>query len=81
MFVVLSCVPIKIDEFSYYRHDKTLVPEGIELIYPKGRITYRNFWMVDNAELVIGYVVKSGGGAANAIKYAKKKNKRIVYLQ
>lgn len=79
-YVVLSYVPTKINEFVYYRNHQTLVPEGIEIVHPKGAITYRNFWMIDKAEIVVGYVVKAGGGAANAIEYAKKKKKKIIYL-
>ena len=80
-YIVLSYVPTKIDQFSYYRNFPTLVPEGIELVHPKKAITYRNHWMIDEAKVVVVYTVHSSGGAFAAVNYAKKKNKKILYLE
>ncbi len=78
--IVLAYVPTKINEFAYYRNSQTLVPEGIEFAHPKQAITQRNRWMVHKAQIVIGYVISSSGGAASAIKYAKSQNKEILHL-
>lgn len=78
--VVLAYVPEKSHDFSYFLKGDTLVPEGIELTHPKGAILFRNRWMVDHSQTVIAYVVKDCGGAAKAVKYAKKQRREIVYL-
>ncbi len=79
-YIVLAYVPTKINEFAYYRNCQTLVPEGIEFAHPKQAITQRNHWMVDKAQMIIAYVINSRGGASATVKYAKKQNKKIVYL-
>ena len=36
--------------------------------------------MIDRSEIIICYVLEKKGGAYNAMKYAKKKNKVIINL-
>lgn len=40
----------------------------------------RNEWMVDNSDVLIAVWDKSAGGTANCVKYAKKKDKIIYYI-
>lgn len=57
-----------------------------EIIYPeintpkKFAILKRNYWMVEQADLIISYVKLSWGGAAKSLEYATKLNKRIINI-
>jgi len=46
----------------------------------KGAITKRNRFMVEQCDLVIAWVNHEGGGAYDALKYAKKLHKDIINL-
>lgn len=56
-----------------------------EIFYPpledvtkQNAIPRRNQWMVDEADVVIAYVLKNFGGAAKTLEYATKKQKEII---
>ncbi len=56
-----------------------------EIIYPqlekvplRFAISYRNKYMIDESDFIIFYVKNSFGGAYEALKYAKKKNKNFI---
>ena len=58
-----------------------------EIIYPsieekplRFAITYRNKWMVEQADLLICGVSHNWGGAYQAYTYAKRKRKRIINI-
>lgn len=61
------------------RYDEVLYPE-IEEKPIKFAITYRNRYMVDQADCVIAYVEHDWGGAYQTYQYAKRKNKPIFNL-
>ena len=61
------------------RYDAIVYPD-IEDKPLKFAITYRNYWMVDKADSILFYVDHAWGGAYQAYKYAKRKNKRIFNL-
>lgn len=48
--------------------------------HPKGAITKRNRWMVEQADLLVCYVEQDEGGAYAALKYAKKLGKKTINL-
>lgn len=48
--------------------------------YHNGCFQVRNKYMIDNSDIVITWFDGKPGGTANTIKYAQKKNKRIVNL-
>lgn len=65
---------------KYYNNDLyevSLYPE-LENVHPKGAIIKRNQYMVDASDVVVAYVKYKNGGAAKTLKYAEKKNKRII---
>lgn len=42
-------------------------------VHPKGAITKRNQWMMENSDLVIAFVEEGrGGGAMSTLRYAKR---------
>ena len=66
-------------ELAKYYYDDVIFPP-IESVPRKFAILKRNEWMVNEAGLVIAYVMYSWGGAAKALEYAKRKKKRIINI-
>lgn len=60
--------------------DSSLYPP-LESVPKKFAIVRRNQWMVEQADVVVGYVLHSWGGAAMTLEYAKQKKKRIISFQ
>lgn len=58
-------------------YDFSLYPP-IEHIPLKFAITERNKWMIRNADILISGVIRSYGGAAKALNYAKHLGKDII---
>ena len=58
----------------------TLFPEGLEFIPKKYAISWRNRWMIEHADIVITYVKRPFGGAAQFKEVALKKGKEVVEL-
>ena len=61
------------------RFDLTLYPP-IEHIPPRYAIIHRNRWMIDQADLVIAYVIYRRGGAYASYRYAKSRGKELYNL-
>ncbi len=79
---VLAYLPTNKEEYHYKSqfYDEMLYPEGVELGPKKFAITRRNKYMVENADVVVACVNAETGGAAYALKYAKKLKKKIITL-
>ena len=60
-------------------YDEAVYPP-LEQTPPRFAISARNRWMVDRAEIIIAYVNRTTGGAAKAIEYAGRKNKRVINI-
>lgn len=78
--VVLAYMPKEKDEYPFYEYGETLLPYGIESAPPKFAISWRNKWMVREADVVVCYVNHSWGGAAQFVEYARKKGKTIINI-
>ena len=76
--VVLAYMPAKKSEYDDYT--KTILPEGIEAIPKRFAISYRNKWMIDQADVVVTYVTHSFGGAAKFKEMVEKQGKMIIEL-
>ncbi len=74
-YIVLEKIPHK----EIIAED-TILPEGIETVFPRFAIKWRNRWMVDNSDLVITYMTRSAGGTAQLAKYALSQGKRVINL-
>ena len=77
-----NCTSLYVREADTYK--RTSQPSGKELA-ARARFTAvsaaikaRNRWMVDNSDLIICYIIRNYGGAADAVKYARHKEKRII---
>ncbi len=60
--------------------ENTVFPEGLENTLPRYAIAARNRWMILRSELLVVYVSRNFGGAANAKKLAEIKKKRVINL-
>ena len=79
-FICVLPYPEKDIEYYEKYYDSVIIPDCIEKTHPKGAITKRNLWMVEQADLFICYVKREQGGAFAALKYAKKLKKEIINL-
>ena len=78
--VVLERMPQKRDEFEPREDANTLLPEGIETVYPRFAISWRNKWMLKRSDYVVTYVTHPWGGAAQFAGIAEKQGKHVINL-
>ena len=79
-FICVLPYPEKNMEYYEKYYDRVIIPECIGKSHPKGAITKRNKWIVEQVDLLVCYVEREEGGAYTAIKYAKKLEKKIINL-
>lgn len=75
--VILAYLPTE-KSTERYNGLPTIYPEGIENTPLKYAISYRNNWIVKQADMIVCYITHSYGGAAQFVKKAENKGK-IVY--
>lgn len=63
--------------YDVSEYDESNYPP-LENVPRRYAISRRNEYMVDNADVVIAYVLYSFGGASKTLRYAERKHKRIV---
>lgn len=75
-------LPYPDKDMEYYDdyYDSVMIPECVHRTHPKGAITKRNRWIVEESDLVVCYVEREEGGAYTAMKYAKKLGKEIINI-
>lgn len=78
--VVLAYMPRAKEEWSAYEPMETLYPEGLEAVHPRFAISWRNKWMVQEADVVVTYITHSWGGAAQFAELAERKHKRVINI-
>ena len=76
--VVLAYLPTKKSEYD--DHTNFILPEGIETAPKRFAISYRNKWMVGQADIVVTYVTHSFGGAAQFKALAERQGKTVIEL-
>ena len=76
---VLPYIKKDIEYYEKY-YDSIIIPDCVRSVHPKGAITKRNRWMVEQADFLICYVEHENGGAYSALKYAKKLKKKRINL-
>lgn len=79
---LILVLPYAVKDMEYYTeyYDEIIIPYPIEKAYPKSAISLRNRWMIDLSDLFISYTERKRGGAYATLKYAKRLNKNIIYL-
>lgn len=75
-------LPYPVADMEYFEdyYDSISIPEEAGNAHPKGAITKRNQWLVDNSDLLIAYVRRETGGAATCLKMAEKAEIEIVRI-
>ena len=58
-------------------YDGSVYPP-LEKVPRRYAISRRNRWMVDQADVVVAYVIHEWGGAATTLRYAEAKKKTII---
>jgi len=74
--LVLTKLPEKDNEFGA----DTVLPEGIENVYPRFAINWRNNWMIRQSDMIVVYMARNFGGVSQAVKYARSQQKQIINL-
>jgi len=74
-FVVLAYLT-----FDTLKSEPTLFPQGIENVPKRFAISWRNKWMLHQADYVVTYVKRSQGGAAQFAVLAQRQGKRLIKL-
>lgn len=65
---------------KYDDSSNTIYPEGLETVPKRFAISWRNKWMIQQADIVVTYVTYSFGGAAQFKEMAKRQGKTIINL-
>ena len=78
--VVLAYLPKGKDPLDPTEDPDTLFPEGIEMVPPRFAISWRNKWMLKQADIVVTYLTHPWGGAAQFARLAEKQHKRLIHL-
>lgn len=76
--VVLAYLPAKKSEYDDYTN--TILPDGIETTPKRFAISWRNKWMVQPADVVVTYVTRNFGGAAQFKDLAQRQGKTVIEL-
>lgn len=74
--MVLAYFPRQQDAFPL----ETLLPEGIEQVPRRFAISWRNRWMLQQADYVVTYVTHGWGGAAQFAALAQRQGKFVYDL-
>ena len=78
-WVVLAYLPEgKAKEDTLF--DPTIYPEGIEGAPKRFAISYRNRWMLQNADYVVVYKMRSWGNTAQVERRAKNASKAVINI-
>ena len=83
LVLVLPYMQKKINANKIYYEtyfDEILIPAELVGIHYKRAISMRNQWMIDHADCLIAMIWRDFGGAYQAVEYAKKRKKHIIYL-
>ena len=75
--VVLAYLP---DNREYNNLTNTIYPEGIETVPKRFAISWRNKWMLKQADTVITYATHPSSGAWEFEKLAVKQGKRVINI-
>ena len=78
--VVLEHMPGRRELWERLDYTETLLPEGIESVYPRYAIAWRNDWMLRRADYVVTYITHPWGGAAQYAEKARRQGKTVLNL-
>ncbi len=76
--VVLAYLPTNKSEYDDLTN--TILPEGIETVPKRFAISWRNKWMIQQADIVVTYVTHTYGGAWQFKTMAERQGKTVIEL-
>ena len=76
--VVLAYLPT--EKNKYDNLTNTIYPEGLETVPKRFAIPWRNKWMIQQSDVVVTYVTRNFGGAAQFKALAERLQKIVVSL-
>ena len=76
--VVLAYLPTEKNKYDDLTN--TIYPEGLETVPKRFAIPWRNKWMIHQSDVVVTYVTRNFGGAAQFKALAERLNKHIINL-
>lgn len=79
-WIVLAYMPAAGETCSPDPYPNTLFIEGMERVPKRFAISYRNEWMLKQADYVICFITRNCGGAAQFVSKADKQGKVIINL-
>ena len=69
LILVIPYPPADIDAYEKY-YDEVVYPKELYKVHYKSAITKRNKWLVENSDMLVAYVMRDDGGAAQCLKMA-----------
>lgn len=76
--VVLAYLPT--EKNKYDNLTNTIYPEGLETVPKRFAISWRNKWMIQQADVVVTYVTHSYGGAVKFKEMALRQGKNAIEI-
>ena len=76
--VVLAYLPT--EKNKYDNLTNTIYPEGLETAPKRFAISWRNKWMIQQADIVVTYVTHNFGGAARFKEMAERQKKYVIAI-
>ena len=86
---IVACIPCESQNIKFTPKQNQLYQQMLDsadlkiLIskeYTPTCMQKRNMFMVDNSSVLVAYLRYEKGGTKNTVEYAKRQNKRIIYL-
>lgn len=76
--IVLAYLPT--EKNKYDNLTNTICPEGLESVPKRFAISWRNKWMIQQSDIVVTYVTRNFGGAAQFKEMAERQKKILLNL-
>ena len=86
---IVACIPCESQNIKFTPRQNQLYQQMLALAnqrilvskeYTPTCMQKRNMFMVDNSSVLVAYLRFEKGGTKNTVEYAKRQNKRIIYL-
>ena len=65
---------------EYDDYSDTMLPEGIESVHPHYAISWRNNWMLRQADYVVTCITHTFGGEAQYAQKANRQQKAVINI-
>lgn len=78
--VVLAYMPSIKDKYYDFNYMNTIYPEGLENTPKKYAVSKRNYWLIENSDIVVTYVSNRIVGAAKFKEISEKKGKKVINI-